>query len=147
MQQMTNDAWELDPFTSIGPLRFDMDRTEVVRVLGEEPESLPTPPGLPTPPVSTETFNAAGVHVEYDPDGRLLSVEAFDRTVQYRGIAVNDRDVEEVTAELRAEGVTVVDDPAGPDAWDIGLRLTVEPEGEVSGAMAVRRDYREVVSL
>lgn len=135
-----DDVWELTPFETVGPLQLGMRRAEVTEALGEEPSP------RATTPVLAETFGTAGVHVEYDAEGRLLSVESFSRPVAYRGVTLSSRrPVEAVVTDLRGVGVVVnEDDPAGPDAWDIGLLLTVEAGGEVSGAMAVRRDYREV---
>ena len=130
-----------DPVPERGPLHFGMKRDTVIRTLAEEPVL------RATDPVLAETFQGAGVNVEYDQSGRLLSVEGFDRSITYLGIRFLGRSVDEVLRDLRDSGLVVNEEaPAGPDVPNLGLRLVVEPERNgtatcVTGVMVVREGY------
>jgi len=130
--------WTVDPFQSLGKLRFGMRKGEPERVLGEPPKEFQK--GLSKN--VTEAYNGAGVHVYYDDDETVEFIEAFPPShPTYRGIDLMKPKAEEVVAKLARLGLKVRDDGEG-GLWfdDQGFSLFA-PGGRTEGVSVFRRGY------
>ena len=95
-------SWEIHPHRGVGVLTFGQSRSEMRTLLGPPTRSFRKVPFAVT---DTDAFNSLGLHVYYDPDYRVESVDAFEpSTVSLDGIAFVARPVDEVVREMEAKG-------------------------------------------
>jgi hypothetical protein len=128
----------VEPFQSLGKLRFGMRKGEPERVLGESPKEFQKG-SLKT---LTEAYNGAGVHVYYDANGTVDIIDAFPPSQPtYRGIDLMKPEADEVVADLAKLGLTVRNDGQG-GLWfdDQGFSLFA-PDGRTEGVSVFRRGY------
>jgi hypothetical protein len=128
----------IEPFQSLGKLRFGMRKGEPERVLGEPPKEFQK--GFSEN--VTEAYNGAGVHVYYDADETVEFIEAFPPShPTYRGIDLMRPNAEAVVADLAKLGLNVRDDKEG-GLWfdDQGFSLFA-PGGRTEGVSVFRRGY------
>jgi hypothetical protein len=67
--------WTITPFVRVGPIMFGMQRTEVHNLLGAEFRVFRK---TTTSETDAEAFDRELVHVYYDKESRVQSVELFD---------------------------------------------------------------------
>jgi hypothetical protein len=130
--------WTIEPFQSLGKLRFGMRKGEPERVLGEPPKKFQKGHSKNV----TEAYNGGGVHVHYDDDETVELIEAFPPShPTYRGIDLMKSKAEEVVANLAQLGLKVRDDGEG-GLWfdDEGFSLFA-PGGRTEGVSVFRRGY------
>ena len=130
--------WTVEPFQSLGKLRFGMRKGEPERVLGEPPKKFQK--GFSK--TLTEAYKGAGLHVYYDADGTVEFIEAFPPSQPtYRGVDLMKPEADEVIADLAKLGLTVRKDGQG-GLWfdDQGFSLFA-PDGRTEGVSVFRRGY------
>ena len=135
----TIGEWAIQPFESVGPLRFGMERSEVHRVMEEPPREFKK--GFSEN--MTEAYDQAGVHVYYDSSGAVELIEAFPpANLVYEGTDLMRSDTQAVLADLARLGLQPRDDGQG-GLWfdDRGFALYA-PGGRTEGVSAFRRDYQ-----
>jgi hypothetical protein len=135
----TTSQWAIQPFQSVGPLRFGMERSDVHRIMEEPPREFKK--GLSDR--LTEAYDQAGAHVYYDSTGAVEFIEAFPPSSPvYEGIDLIRSDTQAVVADLARLGLQPRDDGEG-GLWfdDRGFALYA-PEGRTEGVSAFRQDYQ-----
>jgi hypothetical protein len=130
--------WAIQPFQSVGPLRFGMERDEVRQILEEPPKEFKK--GFSEN--VTEAYDQAGVHVYYDSSGSVEFIEAFPpANPVYEGVDLMRSDTRAVLADLAQLGLRPRDDEEG-GLWfeDRGFVLFA-PSGKTEGVSAFRQGY------
>lgn len=127
-------AWEVVPFESIGPLRWDMTKAEVAATLGEEPRFIDR---------TRESFRRAGAQPGYDDDGLLAMVLVYDPVHPVvRGVELREgQPLGEAVRALEAAGLRGRDDHDGSVWFEEDGVVLYAPNGVVEGAGAHRRGY------
>lgn len=125
------------PYVSVGNLTFD-DSKDVVR------EKLASPYTAFQKDVGeseTDAFDGIGLHVYYDPRGKLEFVEAFSPAdVDFAGIHLMARSATDVVNEIELLGYAPTETDVGFQFDDIGISLTVA-DGLVDGVGVFRKGY------
>ena len=132
--------WVIEPFQSLGPLRFGMRRGEPQQVLSEPPTEFKK--GFSDN--VTEAYNGAGVHVYYDANGVADFFEAFgfgSNRPTYRGVDLLRREADDVVRDLAALGLAVRDDGQGSLWFDDSGFALIAPTGNTEGVSVFRRGY------
>lgn len=130
--------WAIEPFESLGPLRFGMRKGEPEQVLGEQPKEFHK--GFSEH--VTEAYNGAGVHVYYDADGTVEFMEAFPPSrPTYQRVDLMRPDAAQVVADLAKVGLKVRDDGEGGLWFDNAGFSLFAPGGSTKGVSLFRRGY------
>jgi hypothetical protein len=134
----TNGEWAIQPFQSVGPLHFEMERSEVHRVFEEPPREFKKGSSENV----TESYDQAGVHVYYDSSGAVEFIEAFPpANPVYEGIDLMRTDTQAVLADLAGLGLQPRDDGEGGLWFDDRGFVLYAPGGETEGVSAFRHGY------
>jgi len=130
--------WTIEPFESLGALRFGMRKGEAQQVLGEPPKEFHK--GFSEN--VTEAYNGTGVHVYYDADATVEFIEVFPPSrPTFRGIDLMRPDAAAVIADLAKLGLTVRDDGEGGLWFDKEGFSLFAPAGKTEGVSVFRRGY------
>ena len=136
----TIGEWAIQPFESVGPLRFGMERSEVHRVMEEPPREFKK--GFSEN--MTEAYDQAGVHVYYDSSGAVEFIEAFPpANPVYEGIDLMRPDTQPVLADLGRLGLRARDDGQGGLWFDHRGFVLFAPDGRTEGVSAFRLGYQQ----
>jgi hypothetical protein len=96
----SDSTWDMIPGVRVGPLRFGQPRSEVRSILGAPNRVFKK---VPFADNTTDAYTELGLHVFYDPDDRLESVDAFaPAPIRFDGIQLVGVPAEAI-AEAMAE--------------------------------------------
>jgi hypothetical protein len=128
--QAIREPWALVPFQALGPVRFNMTRSEVEDVLGRGQQ------------VSEHrvAYDAAEAQIEYDDAGRVETITAYpSRPVVVQDTTLQgEQAVTDMAAVLERLGHQGEDDGEGSMVYAaLGLALHA-PTGTVEGVFASR---------
>jgi hypothetical protein len=128
---------EIRPFEGVGSLCFGDLRSSAREKLGKEYSIFSKTIG----DEPTDAYDALGLHLYYDDDGRLEFVEAFTpAAITMNGTTFLGRQVVEVVKELEAKGFESVGADVGIDFPTAGIAIT-SPNGIIEGVAAHRKGY------
>ena len=131
--------WEIKPFAQVGPIEFGQLRNEVRSKLDSDYQVFKKTPGEN----DTDAYDSLGIHVYFDDDDQVEFVEAFSPAeLEYEGIALIGRNVDEVVADLRARGYEAEKDDVGYNYDELGFGLTVNGD-VIEGVGVFRKGYYE----
>jgi hypothetical protein len=89
----------------------------------------------------TDSFDDLGLHLDYDNEGHLEFVEAFEpAVVLFRGISFLGRNVRPVTEDMKELGFAPTESDVGVKFQEAGIALTA-PSEVVEGIAAHRKGY------
>jgi len=137
-------TYEIEPYASVGPLRFGMSREEAKRALGSEPRAFKKSPLSDT---VTDAFNELSVHVYYNNNGGCCAVEmATPASPIFRGRELLGRPFAELRAMFEELDPELTEDGAGLTSLMFGVSLYApfakkEPEEPVEGVLVFEEGY------
>jgi hypothetical protein len=95
-------SWEIVPYVGVGNLRFGQVRANARAVVGDEFSTFRKGPFATN---DTDAFDKFGLHLFYDSNDCLESIDAFGPTeVKFHGLHLVGRNVDAVLAELEKLG-------------------------------------------
>lgn len=131
------DEWVIRSFTGVGPVRFGMTRAASRTILGDAYS--PQRKGSD----AYDEWSDLGLHLYYDKDGLLELIEAWGPSpVQFGGISLLQRDVQELREELAKLGLAVRHDDQCYFFDSAGFAIYA-PDDIVLTVSVYRRGYYE----
>lgn len=131
--------WRIKPFSQVGPIEFGQSRNSVRSKLNSDYRVFKKTPGEN----DTDAYDSLGIHVYYDDEDKVEFVEAFSPAeVEFEGIVLIGRNVDEVAADLGDRGYDAEQDEVGYNYDELGFGLTINDQ-EIEGVGFFRKGYYE----
>jgi hypothetical protein len=136
------EAWQIELYAGVGPVRLGMTRQQIEAALGSE--SVPVDKGDARP---VAVFDEVGVHAHFDARGGCEAVELMNMAQPVLdGMPLLARPYEEVTAWLAERDPELQVNPPDVTSYQLGIGLyapaaVAHPQRPAEGVIVFARGY------
>ena len=143
-------TFKIEPYKSVGPIKFGMSRPEIRDVLQIEPKPFrKTLSSL----IASDAYDDIGVHVHFDESGGCCAVElAAPANPTFRGQSLLGQPLSTLRRQFEEVDDTLEVDETGFTSHKFGIGLFApfaedSPEDPVEGVIVFKRGYYREIDL